>query len=310
MYSIQTVEKVFNNYLDFLLLKNKITTIELIKYKFKNYILPFFGKIKINEITEEQYIKFQKELLKLNFSDSFYEQIHIMMNNFYKYLNIIYKIENIPEKIGMIKNSHNYVSRQHKDIWTKKEFKKFIKTIDDPIYHALFNFLFYTGVRKGEALALKITDFKNNYISINKAITKELYNGSRLILKPKTKSSNRLIHIDFFMQLELKRLIKYYIKKYNNFNNEFFLFGGDKPIATTTLERKKNNWCKIAKVKQIRIHDFRHSHATMLYNKKIKPKVIQQRLGHANISTTLNTYVHIGEKEEKRLIKVINLTRL
>ena len=61
---------------------------------------------------------------------------------------------------------------------------------------------------------------------------------------------------------------------------------------------------------KIRIHDFRHSHATMLYKEKIDFKSIQKRLGHADISTTLNTYVHSDEKEEKKLIKMINFTRI
>lgn len=96
------------------------------------------------------------------------------------------------------------------------------------------------------------------------------------------------------------------IKIYTIFNDDFFLFGGD----TTTLDRKKNEYCKKANITPIRIHDFRHSHATMLYNKKIKIKTIQKRLGHADISTTLNTYVHPNDKEEKKLIKKINFTRL
>ena len=112
------------------------------------------------------------------------------------------------------------------------------------------------------------------------------------------------------IEIELKKLIKYYSKNFSNFNSDFFLFGGNKPISCTTLERKKNKYCKLANVKQIRIHDFRHSHATMLYRKKIDFKSIQTRLGHANISTTLDTYVHTNDKEEKRLINKINLTRI
>lgn len=103
---------------------------------------------------------------------------------------------------------------------------------------------------------------------------------------------------------------EYYKKNYPNYNEDFFLFGGNKPISTTTLERKKNEYCKLAGVKQIRIHDLRHSHATILYNKKVKVKTIQERLGHADISTTLNTYVHTDIKEQKRLIKKINLLRM
>ena len=59
--------------------------------------------------------------------------------------------------------------------------------------------------------------------------------------------------------------------------------------------------------KQIRIHDFRHSHATLLYNNDVKVKMIQERLGHSDINVTLNTYVHTDKEQEKRLIKKINL---
>ena len=170
--------------------------------------------------------------------------------------------------------------------------------------------MFFTGIRKGEALALKISDFDGKYIFINHTITKNRFNGKRLLLKPKSKKSIRKIKLDLFSQIELKQLIKYYSKNFDNFNDNFFLFGGNKPIATTTLDRKKNRYCKLAKVKQIRIHDFRHSHATILYKKNIDIKTIKERLGHADISTTLDTYVHINEEEEKRLIKMINLLRI
>ena len=304
-----TIEELYVNYVEFLYLKNKITTIELIKYKFKNYILPFFGKYKPNEISEKLYIDFQINLLKFNYSNSFYQQIHGMMSNFFEFLQLDYNIDNIPKKIGYLSNN-NYYSKQKKDIWSKKDFNKFIKKVDDKVYHALFNTLFYTGIRKGEALGLEVSDFNGNYININHTITKELFDGKRKILTPKTKKSIRKIRIDLITKIELKKLIKYYSKNFSDFNSDFFLFGGNKPISCTTLERKKNKYCKLANVKQIRIHDFRHSHATMLYRKKIDFKSIQTRLGHANISTTLDTYVHTNDKEEKRLINKINLTRI
>lgn len=306
---MKTIEELYSDYVNILYLKNKITTIELIKYKFKNYIIPFFGQYKPNEINEDIYIDFQIKLIKLNYSTSFYQQIHGMLCKFFDFIQLKYNVDNIPRKIGYFSNS-NYLPNQKKDIWTKKEFKKFIRKVDDKIYHALFNTLFYTGIRKGEALALKISDFDGKYINIGHSITKELFNGKRKILTPKSKKSIRKIRIDLFTRFELIKLIKYYTKNCDNFNSDFFLFGGNKPIPCTTLERKKNKYCKSAEVKQIRIHDFRHSHATLLYRKKIDIKAIKERLGHASISTTLDTYVHINDKEEKRLIKKINLTRI
>ena len=95
-----------------------------------------------------------------------------------------------------------------------------------------------------------------------------------------------------------------------NFNDNFYIFGGTNPLAPTTIERKKNKYCKIAGVKQIRIHDFRHSHASMLYSGNVNIKYIQERLGHADISTTLNTYVHLNKEYEKKVIRALLIQKL
>ena len=97
---------------------------------------------------------------------------------------------------------------------------------------------------------------------------------------------------------------------YNNFNEEFFIFGGVKPLAPTTINRIKKEAAAKAKVKCIRIHDFRHSHATLLDSKNIKVNVISKRLGHSNVNTTLNTYIHDNFKQEKRVLNTLNRIHL
>lgn len=79
------------------------------------------------------------------------------------------------------------------------------------------------------------------------------------------KSSIRTIGIDNKLYRSLIQLKKYYMKTYNNFNEEFFIFGDVKPLAPTTINRIKK--AAAAKAKGIRIHDFRHSHATLLDSK-------------------------------------------
>ena len=303
------VNEIYQDYLDYLKLKNKVTTINHTQLKIKNYVLPYFGEMDIYNITEKDYIDFQLKIKELNYSESFNEQIHTITKKFFDYISLIYKIDNIAERVGKIINTKKNQSKIIHNVWSKKEFKRFINKVDDPIYHAMFNFLFYTGARKSEAMALKVSDLQNDSIVISKSITKDWYEGKRLIISTKSGKSRR-IKIDRLLKHELNQLIKYYIKKYDNYNSDFFLFGGNKPISPTSLERKKNHYCDLAKVKRIRIHDFRHSHATMLYNKNVKIKIIQERLGHADISTTMDTYVHLDENEQKRLIHKINLIRL
>lgn len=303
-----TFNSVYDQYINYLELRLKPTTIHGIKYKFNNHILPYIGNYDIYLFNLENYVSWWNKLKKLNYSYTFYNQIYSYVKSFFNYLNFNYNITNYALIVGKI--SANKSQNKVLNVWSIEEYNRFIKKVDDQIYHALFNTLFFTGIRKGELLALKWEDFYGDSININKTITKELFNGKKLELNTKTKKSTRIIPIDRKLKIELKNLHRYYNKNYSNFNSKFYIFGGPIPIAPTTLERKKNNYCDKADVKRIRIHDFRHSHATMLYNKNVDIKLIQERLGHEDISTTLNIYVHTTEEQQKRLINTINLLRL
>lgn len=300
-----TFNQTFNEYLKYSELKLKPQTLLGIERSFKKHILPFIGNKSIYNFNSNNYFEWQNYIKNLGLSDSFNKNIQIMFKRFYDYLEQFYDLKNIPKKYGFFK-TFTPSNKQSLNVWSINEYRKFIKHVDNKIYHALFNLLFFTGVRKGEALALRFNDIDKNYIYINKTITKELFNNEHLETSPKTKKSIRKIRIDRFLKRELFKLRKYYIKCFDNYNDNFYIFGGNKPIAQTTLKRKKDYYCKIANVKQIRIHDFRHSHATILYHKKINIKTIQERLGHADESTTVNKYVHLNTKDEKKVLLTLN----
>ena len=301
--------ETYNRYIAYISNHLKPTTVLGIKRKFKNHILPTFNNKNIYELNDDDFINWQNYIRELGFSNSFNNQIFSIIKQFFDYLKKFYGIENFADKFGKF-NKFQFEEKKELNVWSLKEFKKFIKVVKDIIYHALFTFLFFTGVRKGEALALQFKDFKGSYVIVNKTLTKELFNGKRIILNPKTKQSTRKLRIDWKLKRELNLLRKYYTKLYGYFDENFYIFGGKQPISTSTLERKKNKYCEIAGVKQIRIHDFRHSHATILYHKKVKIKYIQTRLGHSDISTTLNTYIHIDDKYEKKVYNTLNFLRL
>lgn len=306
----KTFNDVFNNYLSYLQLNVKPTTILSIKRNFKLHILSKIGNMYIQDFSKDDFFEWQKYFKNKGFSLNFEKNVQIMFKSFFNYLEINYDVKNYPKLYGYFKNYSVQNNIKEKNIFTVHDFKKFIKFVDDPIYHALFNLLFYTGVRKGEALALKFNDLKGNYIYINKTLTTENFDGKRLELTPKTKKSIRKIRIDYRLKNELNKLQKYYNKIFNKNNGDLYIFGGINPIACTTLKRKKDLYCDKANLKHITIHDFRHSHATILYNNHIGIKTIQERLGHSNVNTTINTYVHDDIKNEKKVIKLITFFRI
>ena len=78
------------------------------------------------------------------------------------------------------------------------------------------------------------------------------------------------------------------------------------PFKETTIQNHKNKACSIAGVKQIRIHDFRHSCASLLINKGASIALVSKYLGHSNISITLNTYTHMYQSELKNMVEILN----
>lgn len=299
-----TFNDVYVKYINYLSLYLKPTTLLNTKRIFNKHILSIIGNLNIYTFSDNDFINWQSYLKNKGFSNSHTSNIQIIFKRFFDYIENFYGVKNITRKYGYFKTFEP--KKEFNNVWSMKEYRKFIKKVDDPIYHALFNLLFFTGCRKGEALALRFSDLQKYYIFINKTISKDLINNKHIETTPKTKNSIRKIRIDKKLFFELKKLQKYYINIFQNFNDNFYLFGGIKPISCTTLKRKKDDYCKIANVKQIRIHDFRHSHATILYHHNINTKAIQYRLGHADQATTIDRYVHLTEQDEKKVLKTLN----
>ena len=179
------------------------------------------------------------------------------------------------------------------------DFNKVISIIndDDVCFKTLFSTLYWTGMRIGEALALTKSDIdiEKRTININKSFSR--INKEDLITPPKTPKSNRKISI----HKELADLLNEYINKLPYLADDERLFNLSKVTARQSLYK----YAKKAGVKQIRIHDLRHSHASLLVELGFSPLLIAQRLGHEKIETTLQIYSHLFPNKEEELINTI-----
>lgn len=292
------VEKNFyilsQKYIQYIQMKLKPQSVKSIQSRFNSYILPYFKEKNIDEITTLDYLNWQEEINKKDFLFGYKKSLHYTMVSFYSYLDTFYDYRNnIPKEM-------NY--------WTYEEFLKFEKSFDkkDFIYKDFFILLFHTGIREGEALALRFNDFNDNSIYVCKTISKEKINGIKVETNAKTKESIRHIKLDDYCVKIINNLRKYYTYSNCNFNDDFYIFGGKKPLSVTTVVRKKNYYCKMANVKQIRIHDFRHSHATFLIENNVPIIEVSRRLGHSDINTTIKTYSHLTSEYEKKALAALN----
>lgn len=299
-----TFKKAIEEYLIFVEIKNKQTSYRNIKNRLSIHILPYFENKNVFDLSSFDYLNWQIDITKKGYSYKYKSTLHTCFVTFLNFCVKFYGLsDNVASKVGNFKNDQ---IEKKGNVWTIDEFNNFIVNVDDLIYSTLFEFLYFTGCRVGEALALTFNDFENEIITICKTTTRFYNEKERIITTPKTRKSIRNISIDNNMINKINLLYNYYKNTYINFNDNFYIFGGLKTLALTTITRKKDYYCKKSNVKKIKIHEFRHSHACLLFQNNVPIEEISQRLGHANISMTIDVYLKNIPKNEKRTLGVLN----
>ncbi len=289
---------IINEYLEYSSVNDKPNSHLKKENVFKNYIIPFFGNMKINEITSVHARKFKESLINLYISNNYKRYIISMTSSFLNYAVKYNYINKNP-----FKQIDNFKKEKVKmQYWTLNEFNDFIKHVDDITYKTIFWLLFYTGMRKGELLALTIDDIdlENKTININKTCSYVTGKGY-IVTTPKTLESKRIIYINDKTIDVIKEYLKYISNQYE-FKKDTPLFSiNGALIPKETLRRNFKYYQRLAGVKDIRLHDLRHSHVALLINLGQDPLTIKKRLGHSDITITLNTYGHLYDDAQKKL---------
>ena len=199
--------------------------------------------------------------------------------------------------------------KKEMQFFTIDEFHKFLAVEDDFKYRCLFQTLFYCGLRKGEIRGLSWNDinFNRGTLTVNKnvvCVKDEKTGNSWTLTSPKTLSSYRTLPIPKFLLDNLDRL---YLEnsKYKNFNNDWFIFGNINPLADTNIRTRKKRNIDLAGVKYIRLHDFRHSCASLLIDSGANITLVAKYLGHSKIEETLNTYSHLYQNRLDTIVNII-----
>ena len=261
------------------------------KYIVELKILPYFGNKRVNDITAADIRQWQNELIKIGYSPTYLKTINNQLSAIFNYAVRYYDLKSNPcAKAGSMGKS----KAEEMDFWTGEEFRRFIDSVmNKRLSYMAFMTLYWTGMRLGELLALnpKDVDLEKRTISITKSYQR--LGKKDVITPPKTPKSKRVITIPEFLAADIKD----YMDSLYELQENDRLF----PITKYYLEHEMQRGIKESGVKRIRVHDLRHSHASMLIKLGFSPLEIANRLGHEKVETTLNTYAHLYPNKQTKL---------
>lgn len=297
------LDELLEKYIDYKMTKLKPTTIYIMENRLRTHFVDVFKCKKLEDITPKNIIDYYEYLGSLDIKNQTKNQIIIYVLGFIEWLDLIEALQpSISRKFKLILSKFTITEKPQNDFLELDEFKTFMKTFDDSdkVNRLVFNLLFFSGVRVSELFALQYKDISNNVISITKqAIEKSKcyskvgndYDNYYIIPYTKT-NTTKYIEIPEWLTdyvLELQQIYQ------DNDSDYIFIDKTNKALIRNVLIRH----LKKANLKHIKIHDFRHSNISLLYDLGADAKYVQERMGHSTPKTSQEIYNHITKKRHQ-----------
>lgn len=288
-------EEAYNNYLIYAQKRHKKQGFDTIFKNLNLHILPYFKGTNICELTKTDILDWQNKILDKNFSNNFNRNLYYEFSAFFNYcVNYCNIKENIVLQCEKFKKK---IEKDKSDFYNLFEFLRFYFNLDGEKYKIYFWLMFFYGFRPGEAMALRLSDLGFFRLNVNHGLQRK---GKRELDLPKNQSSIRSLNIGLITYIKLCKLRKHYIKKYG-YGVDYFICGGSKPLAPTSIDRYKERACNKARIRVITQHQFRHSYATRKIHERVPVDYVSSNLGHSKVSTTVDVYLH----QKKRNVRSI-----
>ncbi|AMB93291.1 site-specific integrase [Aerococcus sp. UMB8608] len=306
-----TFEEVYHMWLDYYKMTVQSSTLKRTKQIFRDHLLPILGKQKINKI---HHVTLQKLVNNLSQKVDSYQKIFGYAKRIFTWAfkkgiiheNTAEKVD-VPTKLASFDDEDSYV------FYTKTELQQVLNTLEKYApkkWYAFFRTLAYTGMRRGEIMALKWEDINFNQRTIN--IYKSIAVGDgnkRYIAPPKTKHGKRKIAIDDITLHALKRWrteqAQILLENGLALNDQWFIFSKqdeNEPISLSKPWTFYDKFCKRHGLRFIKIHGFRHTHCTLLFDAGVPLQDVRDRLGHSSIKITVDIYNHVTDQQRDKTL--------
>jgi len=266
----------------------------------KNHLIPFLGAKLLSALTANDLDARYADMVKAGLSATTAGYLHRIM---YTVLKVAVKKGKLSNNVARDADPPKQ-ARPIMGVWNEGELACFKEAArkDAPDYSPIYHMLDATGARIGEVLGCQWRDLNLHLDSPKWSVQRTMKkrdNGEWLVNPPKTKKSKRSIVLPPSLALVLRRLqeqreadAEYWDKKFNEDDYVFVRPDGTLPDPHHISKVSKNIAAK-AGLKPIRLHDLRHTHATLLLLAGVHAKIVSERLGHASVAITLDVYSHV-----------------
>lgn len=307
---------IANDYFNEMYKIRKESSIYSYENAYKKNIEPYFRRFYITDIKIPIVNDWKHKMAKNGFKLSYLNKLYNILKGIFDFAMKNYGLESNPVTIcGRFQAKNDEVIKDEERIRyiTYDQFNQFISIIDDITWKTFFTFLYYTGCRKGECLALTWDDinFESNIIEINKTLYTKI-KGKTITTSTKN-NLNRKIKMSKTLNEQLI-LYKKEMMKYTDFQESWFIFGCSTYLPLSTIDRHKNYYFKLANLDPITIHEFRHSHVSLLINEYIKSGqtdttkfflMMSNRMGHS-IPVMQKTYMHLFPTIQDEIVNILD----
>lgn len=290
---------------------------------YNRHIKPYFGNLYIDSINihtiNEWKLKIDINGRKLKYLNGFYN----IMKGIFDFAIKNFGLERNPVELsGRFERRQDEIIKDEEKIRyiTYNQFQQFISTVDDITYKTLFIVFYFTGMRKGEIQALNWNDidFENNIIIVNKTLSIKTKDEKGYKITATKNYKNRKVAMSKKLREQLM-IYKNEIMKYSDFCEEWFVFGCTRFLPQTTIDRYKDHYFKLANMTPITIHEFRHSHVSLLINQYIENCsknnqeidtayffiMVANRIGDTT-DTMTRVYLHLFPSMQKPIINLLD----
>lgn len=314
--SPSTVDALIGEYLSVMQAELRESTLDKNRRTLSYGVTPIIGNIRLDKLDSRALVRWKDAVAKMDLSvrtkQNYYKTLHALLNFAVKRS---YLPRNDLDRIGNFRGDAYFDTPEEKiRYYTAEQYLRFASfsrsraesknTLSEWSYYVFFSVAFYTGCRKGEINALRWTDLSDNVLHIRRSIFQKL-KGEYRETPPKNRSSIR----DLIIPAPLVRILSEHRARQSSmpgYTDNWYICGADSPIPDTTLEKYNNHISSSADLPHIRIHDFRHTHVSLLVNEGINIQEISRRLGHSDVKMTWNTYSHLYPREEERAVSVLD----